>query len=250
MPETYFIARPERTRHFAYFVGLDLGQAADYTALAIIEEPLWSGGSWVSPAPMTRAHYTLLREENLRRGRPPHPPLEVRHLERFDLGTPYTTIVDRVNEIAHTPPLAGLPSVLLVDKTGVGAAVLDAFEQSGIRPMAITIHGGSTVSFDPHRRGYRVPKRDLVTAVQVLLQTRRLRIAERLPEAATLKQELLNFRIKVNPATAHDSYEHWREGDHDDLVLATAMTCWFREARYARTEARFAREERNRLGTY
>jgi hypothetical protein len=250
MPETFLIARPERSIHFAYYVGLDLGQSADYTALAIIEEPLWSGGLWVSPAPMACAHYTLLREENLRRGRPSHPPLEVRHLERFELGTPYTAIVDRVREIAYTPPLVELPSVLLVDKTGVGAAVLDAFEQSGVRPMAITIHGGSTVSFDPHRRGYRVPKRDLVSAVQVLLQNRRLKIAAGLPEASTLKKELLNFRVKVDPATAHDSYEHWREGDHDDLVLATAMTCWFREARYARTEARFAREERNRLRTH
>jgi hypothetical protein len=26
--------------------------------------------------------------------------------------------------------------------------------------------------------------------------------------------------------TAQDSYEHWRESDHDDLVLATALACW------------------------
>lgn len=247
MPETYFIARPKPARHFAYFVGLDLGQAADYTALAIIEEPLWVGGSWVSPAPMTRTQYTLLREENRKKGRPPRPPLEVRHLERFELGTPYTRIVDRVNDIAHTSPLAELPSVLLVDKTGVGAAVLDTFEHSGIRPTAITIHGGSAVTCDPQRRGYRVPKRDLVSAVQVLLQSRRLKIATGLPEASTLKKELLNFRVKVDPATAHDSYEHWRQGDHDDLVLATAMACWFREARNVRAETRYAKEERNRV---
>jgi hypothetical protein len=30
----------------------------------------------------------------------------------------------------------------------------------------------------------------------------------------------------VNISTAHDSYEAWREGDHDDLVLATALACW------------------------
>jgi hypothetical protein len=28
---------------------------------------------------------------------------------------------------------------------------------------------------------------------------------------------------------AHDSYEHWRESDHDDLVLAVACAAWFRE---------------------
>ena len=44
--------------------------------------------------------------------------------------------------------------------------------------------------------------------------------------AETLKQELLNFRVKVNVSTAHDSYEAWREGDHDDLVLATGLALW------------------------
>jgi hypothetical protein len=236
-------------KHFAYYLGLDLGQSADYTALALIEQPVWVSRRWTSPATMDRRHYDLVRARS-DLARPPNPPLSVRHLERFDLGTRYTTIVERIKEMAQEPPLSELPATLLVDKTGVGAAVLDAFDHSGIRPTAVTIHGGSAVSRDPQRCGFRVPKRDLVSAVQVLLQTGRLKIAASLPEAATLKKELLNFRVKVNPATAHDSYEHWREGDHDDLVLATAMPCWFREARYARVEARYAKEERTRHETH
>jgi hypothetical protein len=39
----------------------------------------------------------------------------------------------------------------------------------------------------------------------------------------------LHFRLKTDPKTAHDSYEHWREANHDDLVLAAAMACWFRQ---------------------
>ena len=35
--------------------------------------------------------------------------------------------------------------------------------------------------------------------------------------------------MKIDPKTAHDSYEHWREGDHDDLVLAVSMAAWFRQ---------------------
>lgn len=225
---------------YAYYLGLDLGQSADYTALAIIEEPLWAGDRWISPAAPgvgDRAAYDIERKRS-DRTRPPHPPLSVRHLERFELGTRYPKIVERVMELAYTPPLAGRPAALLVDKTGVGAAVLDIFEHSGLRPMAVTIHGGSAVTFDPQRRGYRVPKRDLVSAVQVLLQNGRLRVAASLPEAETLKKELLNFRVKVNPATAHDSYEHWREGDHDDLVLAVAMACWFRQTIHRRRDRR------------
>src|SRR3712207_6061188 len=104
--------------HFAYYLGLDLGQSADYTALALIEQPVWVSGGWTSPAAMDRPHYDLVRASS-DRARPPNPPLSLRHLERFDLGTRYTTIVDRVKEMTKVPPLSELPSVLLVDKTGV-----------------------------------------------------------------------------------------------------------------------------------
>jgi hypothetical protein len=51
-------------------------------------------------------------------------------------------------------------------------------------------------------------------------------VAEGLELWPALKEELLNFRRKINLKTAHDSYEHWRETDHDDLVLAAALACW------------------------
>ena len=57
-------------RDFAYYLGLDLGQSADYTALALIEEPVWVSGRWTSPATMTRPHYDVLRAES-DRARPP-----------------------------------------------------------------------------------------------------------------------------------------------------------------------------------
>jgi hypothetical protein len=68
-----------------------------------------------------------------------------------------------------------------------------------------------------------------VTMTQVLLQNGRLRVASGLTEAEMLKKELLNFRVKIDPKTAHDCYEHWRENEHDDLVLAVSMAAWFRQ---------------------
>jgi hypothetical protein len=65
-----------------------------------------------------------------------------------------------------------------------------------------------------------------VAALEVPFHTGELKIAEDLKLAPTLRKELLDFRRKINLATAHDSYEHWRESDHDDLVLATALACW------------------------
>ena len=58
----------------------------------------------------------------------------------------------------------------------------------------------------------------------------RLRIAAALPEADTLVRELLAFQVKIT-AAAHDTYGAWREGTHDDLVLAVALACWHAESR-------------------
>ncbi|MBA3951633.1 MAG: hypothetical protein H0X57_07115 [Rubrobacter sp.] len=65
-----------------------------------------------------------------------------------------------------------------------------------------------------------------MSAALVLMQNERLKIAEALELKETLVRELLAFRVKINIATAHDSYEAWREGDHDDLVLSVALACW------------------------
>lgn len=78
------------------------------------------------------------------------------------------------------------------------------------------------------RGGWRVPKRDLVGVVQVLIQNQRLRIAAGLPEAEMLLRELEGFRVRIS-ATGHDSYGAWRDGTHDDLVLAVALASWYGE---------------------
>jgi hypothetical protein len=47
-------------------------------------------------------------------------------------------------------------------------------------------------------------------------------IAEGLPLTAVLAEELAAFRVKVTPA-GNETFEAWRERDHDDLVLAVAL---------------------------
>jgi len=90
----------------------------------------------------------------------------------------------------------------------------------------VLIAAGDAVSEEAGRR--RVPKRDLAGVLQVLLQTRRLKIAEALPEAKILASEREAFQVKIT-AAANDQYGAWREGQHDDLVLAVALACWWAE---------------------
>jgi hypothetical protein len=70
-----------------------------------------------------------------------------------------------------------------------------------------------------------VPKKELVSVLQVMLQARRIKVAPTLPEAKTLVRELTTFQVKITPA-ANEVFGAWREGQHDDLVLAVAIAIW------------------------
>ena len=43
--------------------------------------------------------------------------------------------------------------------------------------------------------------------------------------ANTLTSELLNFKVKIT-TVGNETFESWRERDHDDLVLALACALW------------------------
>jgi hypothetical protein len=97
--------------------------------------------------------------------------------------------------------------------------------------VAVTITCGSAVT-NPGLGRWHVAKKQLVSVMQVLLGSRRLHVAEG-PEAATLLRELGTFTVKVTEM-ANETFESWREKDHDDLVLAVALPAWFAEWNGAR----------------
>jgi len=202
-----------------FFVGLDLGQAQDFTAISVVQqvEVIVDEG----PKPFIKKSYGQQASRIIARQ------YHARHLERVKLGTSYPEVVKRVSVIMGRRELE--EPELIVDATGVGAAVVDMLRVAGLFLVPIYITGGDAVGNDG-KGGWRVPKRELVGVLQSLLQTGRLKIAQSLKEANTLTRELLNFKVKVNTA-GHDSYEALREGDHDDLVLSLALPVWFAEMR-------------------
>jgi hypothetical protein len=218
-------------------VGVDLGQQRDPTAIAVVER------GYVSAGPLYNARYWYKGREIHAAREPVSLEYHVRHLERPPLGTSYVDIVEHILKLLTS--LEDKQLVLAVDTTGVGRPVADmlkrhlnewlrANEEREIITGWITITGGDSVT-RAEGGGLRVPKRDLASAPLVLMQNKQLKIASAMPLSETLRKELLNFKVKINIATGHDSYEAWREGDHDDLVLAVAMACWCGE-RYLRKE--------------
>ena len=70
-----------------------------------------------------------------------------------------------------------------------------------------------------------MPKLELVGLVQACLQTDRLTVVPTLALAEALRRALPDFQVKVTVA-AHETFGAWREGTHDDLVLAVAIGLW------------------------
>jgi hypothetical protein len=205
--ERYEQTKPEPVIEKSLFIGLDLGQAKDFTALAIIE--------------CVRSAHPYTGEDTITN-------LNCIHLQRWSLRTSYPSIVaDVVRMVNNLEPYQSpdYKPVLAVDATGVGAPVIDLFKAETIKAelRPIQIVGGSNISTENGMT--RVPKRDLVSAVQVGLQNKTLKIAAALPEADTLARELQNFTVKITDS-ANDVYGAWREGTHDDLVLAVALALW------------------------
>lgn len=215
MSDQEFIPPSKKT----YVLGLDLGQANDWTALCVNQLVRLPDGQFEHQA---------------------------RHLERWR-GEKYPAIVRAVGERVaalkgprydHRPSyLPQIPRprvVLVVDYTGVGRPVVDMFEEAKFECdlIPVTITGGMVVTRSEDGGDYRVPKRILASTLQVLLQTERLKVQRTLDLAATLQAEMKNFRVKIN-LLGHESYgagDDWREGNHDDLVLAAALACWAGES--------------------
>ncbi len=169
------------------FVGLDLGQRRDHTAIAVLE---CAGGGMV-----------------------------VRHAERVMLGTPWARVVERVRAIVKHPKMAGQCG-LVVDATGVGSPVVEMLRGAGLgcEIVAVTITGGDKAS--QTAQGWSVPKRDLMTGLQLGLENGEVKIARRMREAGALVRELTDVRASGARMAAEGT------GQHDDLVIAVALAMW------------------------
>ncbi len=200
------------------YIGIDLGSVNDYTALSIVERH-----GEVAPDNTFRQELRWEFQE-----------YRLWHLERY-LGESYTTIVDRILALIDTVELRN--AQIVVDATGVGRPVIDLLKDRGLNSIIpVTITGGEAVTSDFVRglREWRVPKRDLVGVLQVLLQNGALKIPATIELREELVSELQNFRVKLVAETGHAVFEHWRSGDHDDLVLSLALPLWLSEQEHSR----------------
>lgn len=187
-------------------LGLDLGKTGDPTALCAVDPVQVQIGTDLDRQPV----FQLQKH--------------VRHLQRFPLGTRYMDIVDRVVTLTRSTQLAS-GYQLVVDATGVGVPVVEQLRAAQLFVTPVTITSGLDETFVEDTGFWRVSKHNLVSAVVVELENHTLRFAPELVERDAVVKELMNFRMKIT-SHANDTYEAWRDKEHDDLVLALCLACW------------------------
>lgn len=204
------------------FIGADIGQANDYTALTVVDRQ--------DSPPLGTVHGDL-----------PTYKYTLRFIERIR-HIPYPDIIKRIISVTNSEKLPRDPvPVLVIDATGVGKPILDLIRRSTrgakLKVIGVVITGGTQARCT--RGVWNVPKRNLAFTVVEAYQTRRLIVPEGLSLRDALTNELRNFKVKINSRTGHDTYAaDWRDGDHDDIILSLAVALWWAEKDSHRSKVR------------
>lgn len=199
-----------------YIVPVDLGQAADYTAIGGLRRvPKLTGKT--KPAYRANGDEEMVREyaDSFLLG----------YAHRFPLHTPYPDQIERL--VAITAKIPGTFQ-LVADATGVGRPVVDMMRAAGLPVIGVVITAGAGGAHQDKETGYwKVPKRELVTRAQTYMQMGRLKFSTRVPLADVIVKEMLAFKMKISTATGNLSFEAWRDSAHDDLVLMLCLGLWW-----------------------
>lgn len=198
-----------------FIVPIDIGQAADFTALGGLRRAPKETGKTKELYKGTSVELTREYADSFNLG----------YAHRFPLHTPYPDVVGNLVEICGRIP--GTYQVV-ADATGVGRPVVDMMREAGLPVIGVIITAGAGAAHQDSETGYwKVPKRELVTRAQGYMQGGRLKISSKLKLADVIIKEMLAFKMKISTQTGNISFEAWREQAHDDLVLMLCMGVWW-----------------------
>ncbi|MBB3665950.1 hypothetical protein FB384_004909 [Prauserella sediminis] len=179
-------------------IGLDVGREHDPAALGVLH----SG----DPRPNShRPHWSVLEIGNI------------------ELGTEYLDLAKMATSLAGAFHAAGHQTVLSIDATGIGAAVVEMARRNrpGLHICAITIGSSRTLArTDEH--DYTVGKHRLTETLQVALEQSGISLPDSDGGVATMDQ----LRRFARRPTRSGYHKHEAASGHDDLVLALELALW------------------------
>jgi hypothetical protein len=193
-------------QHTVRTAGLDLGQAEDPSALAVVSRFQY-GPQFVGPRQEDKFRVTALR--------------------RWPVGTSYCDVADEV--------LALHLECVVVDYGGVGRAVVDYLRKRarelGYRGKLIPIQsvGGNARPIGkraPQGTYLSVPKIDLIGAINVALATFGIILPSDHPDCKQLIDEIKTVKLKYT-AKGNETFDHRGPGHHGDMAMALCLACYW-----------------------
>lgn len=213
------------------FVGVDLGQASDHTALAIVER---IRNPNPEHDPEIAAYARMHRKPGFKYAVPQWlaDDYHMLALHRFQLGILYPNIRKTLQKVIDSPQMAGSRVALAIDGSGPGRSMVDELRSGaeGSRLEGVDMFVPVTIttgqSENSGKMGYwNVARNILVGEAKKLLGWGRLKMSPDLPHGSIFAEELRSFRPRQTH-TGNVVFEAVREGDHDDLIFAVSLALW------------------------
>lgn len=198
-----------------YILSLDLGRVGDYHGIVLTESIQVKRSTLATTRDMHEQPGTEILI----------PSVTILTLERTQ--ETYPEIVEKTQFLMDHPRFVD-NCTLIVDATGVGVPTMDFMRRNGLSPIGVWITGGSSVGMNTTGGYYTVPKLELINALQLASDSGYIEFANGIDPKMVeqLMHELRNFKEKKT-AAGNQTWEAWREKDHDDLVLSLAMNIWW-----------------------
>ena len=220
MPDLMDLSRHRDDLRHKIILSVDLGKQQDYSAFTISEI-----------LPETRT--------NKRNKRVAVMTVNVRDIQRLELGTSYADVAQVIHDLFWDDRLWLLDSrskrsvapTLLVDAGGVGDAVCDDLARNlGVGFIRYRLVRGTAGTNRITRGNYTVPRTRMFEMLYGAFTDDRIRINPKLKLAKALIAELRNLRPEANEETGYVRVVH-REGEHDDMAICLAATNWWANQR-------------------
>lgn len=190
-----------------YWLGVDLAQSRDFTALVCVHDeclPMWGGGSRQVLGPRQR---TIVFADKFK-------------------GVSYPDVVSHVIRTMLKEPLRGRAR-LVIDASGLGRVVSDLLFEQRVEHHAIQMTVGQ--NWVKKDRYVNVGKTLLLETLSLLFATGDLTFAHDLPLRGDILAELETFQLELTAAGNQIITQGKSGAHHGDLAIALAAACFASE---------------------
>jgi hypothetical protein len=179
-----------------YWIGADLGQANDYSAVCVIKDqqlPVYDG----LRVALGARNRTIVYADKFR-------------------GVSYVDVVDHLIKLRNAPPFGG-KSELVIDGTSIGRVVSDMLWEQGVDHAAVQMTGGQ--EWRRSGRYVNASKTLMIENLAVLFAAGDLTFAHDLPLRKEIEEDLASFTTQTTAAGNQIITQSRNASGHGDLGI-------------------------------